>query len=220
MTFALSLGAKARPGAFFTDDWMAGFYSRVHYQMTLGAGSEDKSKGETYGTSLWELCWEVAGYDWNILGNPKSPHVEGGVGFGMMGFSVDWGDSSDSPTLPGASYKFVLFSLGSYMPIYSLLSGHLRFDYRLVTGTGEIEKEDWYGPSSTGGINFVLGIDGTYRKFVASVEYTYTRYFFTFDKAKDHMAECEGPNPPTPCFAAGGALDVLHGIMVNFGYSY
>jgi len=217
---ALSLGFHVRPIAFFTDGFAANFYSRLSFQTMLGLQSRYVSNNveEMHGTTMWELRWELAGYDWNILDKPTSPHLEGGIGFGLMNFSIDWGDSTDQP-MPAASYTYFLLSVGSSMPFFAMMGAHFRFDYRVVSGAGEIEDDTWYGPSSTGGISLLLGINGNYKGFVARVEYEYTRYFYAFQEGDDRMNAC--PDGATGCKrAAGGALDVSHAMMFNVGYSY
>jgi hypothetical protein len=121
--------------------------------------------------------------------------------------------------MPDASYKFVLFSLGGYMPFYDMFGAHLRFDYRVVTGTGEIEDDAWYGVSSTGGLNFLVGGYFTWKGMVARLEYGYTRYFYSFDEAEKRLEDCKA-SAANCKRAAGGALDVLNSIMVNFGYGF
>jgi hypothetical protein len=104
------------------------------------------------------------------------------------------------------------------------IGGNLHFDYRVVTGTGEIEDEkDWFGPSSTGGISLQVGLQGNYKGIVAQVGYRYTRYFYDFTEAeqrlKDITTECAaGPSSCTKK-AAGGALDQQHGLILTVGYS-
>jgi hypothetical protein len=227
LAYTLGTGFKVRPLAFVSNGWAASFYSRLQYRMTLGLDSGNALSGETYSTSLWELCWEVAGYDWNILGKPTySPHVEGGIGFGLMGFSIDWGDATTRP-MPDANYKFFVAAVGAYMPIISQgrfsFRTHLRFDYRAVSDTGEIEEDEWYGDASTGGINLQAGVSFNYRTahrggFVVRLDYAYTRYFYTFTETQDRRATCPG----AACkMHAGGAVDILHGYFtVNVGYVY
>jgi len=221
---ALAVGFRARPIAFFTDGFAANFYSRLNFQTMLGLESRNTTKDasgaeviETHGTKLWELRWELLGYDWNVLSKPTSPHVEGGIGFGLMEFAIDWGESLQRP-MPASSYKYFLISLGANMPFHSMVGGHFRFDYRVVSGTGEIEEDVWYGASSTGGLNLLVGLDGHYKGFIIRAEYEYTRYFYAFKEAADRVEACT--SAATCQRAAGGALDQLHGLMVNVGYSY
>jgi len=215
--FALALELKARPIAFLTNGFLEGIYSRLHFQTVLGLQSRDKSTDESFGTSLWELCWEVVGFDWNVLSRPTGPHAELGIGFGLMSFAVDWAEATTQP-MPDASYKFFMIALGGYWPFLTFVGAHLRFDYRVVTGAGEIEEDDWYGPSSTGGLSFRLGVDGNYRGFIAGVEYAYTRYFYAFTDAEARLAACQ--STATCKRAAGGALDQQHGFIISVGYSY
>ncbi len=211
--FALRLAAKARPAAFFTDGFASWLYLRMQFQTTLGLQSLTKENGveKTYGTSFLEFIMD-AGVDWNILKKPTSPHLVAGIGGGMMDFSIDW--ESDPPhTLPDASYGFFLIRAGVNWPFHSMVGAHFNFDYRVVGGSGEVEDSDhWYGPSSTGGINLALGIDGAYKGFIASLEYTYTRYFYAFTEAEDRVSANKR--------AAGGALDILHGFVFSVGYAF
>lgn len=227
--FALGVGFKIRPIAFFTDGLASSFYSRFHFQTMLGL--ESKNNDQVFGTSLWEIRWEVVGFDWNIMSKPTSPHLEGGIGFGLMSFAIDWGEAPDH-AMPNASYQHFLIALGGHIPVTKQLKGdldigvHLRFDYRVVTQTGEIEDEQsWYGPSSTGGINGLIGISANYKGIVGRLEYSYTRYFYSFTDAQVRLdssaAACSvDPNSPDCKRAAGGALDQLHGIILSGGYSF
>ena len=166
---------------------------------------------QTYGTSFLEFIFD-AGVDWNMLNKPTSPHLVAGIGGGMMDFSIDW-DSDPPHTLPDASYGFFLMRVGVNYPFHPMVGAHFHFDYRVVGGAGEVEDSDnWYGPSSTGGVNIALGIDGAYKGFIASLEYTYTRYFYAFTDAENRVSSSKR--------AAGGALDVLHGFIFSAGYSF
>ena len=182
--FALRLAAVARPASFFTDGFASWLYLRLQFQTTLGLQSRTREKNassgqmedKTYGTSFLEFVMD-AGVDWNILKKPTSPHLIAGIGGGAMEFSIDW-DTDPPHTLPDASYGFFLLKVGLNWPFHPMVGAHFNFDYRVVGGAGEVEDSDnWYGPSSTGGVNIALGVNGAYKGFVASLEYTYTRYF-------------------------------------------
>lgn len=226
--FALGFGVRARPLAFLMDGFLASFYTRLGFLTMLGLESRNKRTDNTgteveevFGTSLWELRWELVGYDWNILDKLTSPHLEGGFGFGKMGFSISWPAGTTDRSMPDASYTYLLFCIGSHMPFIPHLGGHVRLDYRMVTGTGEIEdSENWYGPSSTGGINLLLGVDGNYKGFVASAEYSYTRYFYDFTEAEQRVQACNPTITENCRKAAGGALDIYNALMLNIGYSF
>ena len=218
--FALRLLAKIRPAAFFTDGFASMFYARLQFQTTLGLQSGTGKEGEKQimnATSFYEFTADV-GLDWNILKNSTGPHVELGLGGGMMDFAIDW-ESSQKHILPDASYSFFLIRAGFNWPFHRMVGAHFSFDYRVVGGTGEVEDPDtWYGPSSTGGINLGVGIDAAYQvgkqgegQIIASLEYTYTRYFYTFTEADARVGAGQK--------AAGGALDILHGFVVSVGYS-
>lgn len=221
---ALSVSFKARPLAFVWDrGFLSALYTRAHFRSTVGLKSQSQYRDaggvpqtETLGTSLWELTFE-AGYDWKILDRPTSPHLELGLGYGMMDFALDWGASA-SRSMPAAAYRFGLFGLGLELPFSSWIGAHGRFDYRLVTGTGEIEDPVWYGPSSTGGVNMALGLNGSYKGFIVRAEYSYTRYFYAFSEATSRAADCRTGG--TCLKAAGGALDILHGLTASLGYGF
>ncbi len=238
-TFALHLGAKVRPLSFLSDGFISMIYLRLHFLTTLGLKSKalgttkDPTTGKTVqvtkllSTSFLEFMLDM-GLDWNILDTKTSPHVVGGIGFGVMNFSIGWEDQVTSVyqtkgRLPDVGYKFFLIKLGLYWPFLSIkkfsLGAHLNLDGRpLVSDTGDVEDPTyWYGPASAGGLGLGLGIDGRYSiresiNLVASIEYTAARYFYTFTDAQQRVK----PNTR----AAGGALDVLHGFIVNLGYAY
>ena len=224
MAAALSVSFKARPLAFVWDrGFLSALYTRAHFRSTVGLKSESQYRDaggvpqtENLDTSLWELTFE-AGYDWKLLESPTSPHLELGAGYGMMDFALDWG-SSASRSMPSAAYRFGLFALGLEVPFASWIGAHGRFDYRLVSSTGEIEDPAWYGPSSTGGVNMVLGLNGSYRGFTLRAEYSYTRYFYAFAEATSRATDCRTGG--TCLKAAGGALDVLHGLTASLGYGF
>ena len=217
--FALRLAARVRPAAFLTDGFASMLYVNLQFQTTLGLQSRTKEKDsssgqmveKTYGTSFLEFIMD-AGVDWNIQNLPTSPHLVAGIGGGMMDFAIDW-DTDPPHTLPDASYSFFLIKAGINWPFHPMVGAHFNFDYRVVGGAGEVEDSQyWYGPSSTGGVNIALGINGAYKGIVASLEYTYTRYFYAFSEAEDRVSQSKR--------AAGGALDVLHGIIFSVGYSF
>ena len=121
--------------------------------------------------------------------------------------------------MPGTSYRFVLGSLGGRQPLAWLAGGRLRldlrlrFDYRAVLSSGEIESEEWFGPSSAGGLNALAGLQASYRWLVMRAEYTFTYYYFTFSEGLARMNGCQ---PAGTCqHAAGGATDLLHGFTLS-----
>mgnify|MGYP006293576111 FL=1 len=227
--FSIGLGFKVRPAAFFLDNFAANFYSRLEFQTMVGLESRNLKKNpddtttvQLFGTSLWQLRWEVVGYDWKILDSPSSPHLEGGIGFGLMRFAIDWGSDMTDQPMPDASYRYFLISLGGRIPFHERFGAHARFDYRAVTRTGQIEEDRWYGPSSTGGVGIVVGVNGNWKGIVARVEYGYTRYFYAFKEGDARVSACQtnGKNDPACKPAAGGALDQLHSVLLSVGYSY
>jgi hypothetical protein len=64
-----------------------------------------------------------------------------------------------------------------------------------------------------------VGVNGNWKGIVARLDYAYTRYFYTFTDTEARRAGC--PGGPDDCKKhAGGALDILHGLSLNLGYSY
>ena len=88
VALALSAGLAVRPGAGLASGFWSRLYSRLHFRTMLGLKSASLDGTSTMDTSLWELCWEVAGYDWQIV---ESPHLELGAGFGMLSFALEPG---------------------------------------------------------------------------------------------------------------------------------
>lgn len=225
-TFAMRHAAKIRPGAFFRtassflDSFISLFYLRMHFQTTIGLESRTSSKDannkpvvKNYGTTFYEFLMDV-GVDWKVCGRAICPHLETGLGFGVMEFAIDWGPNTPQPhALPDASYRFALFKVGMNWPFWKYIGAHFFLDSRVVTNTGELEDPlHWYGPASAGGISTHLGIDGQFMGFIASVEHSYNRYFYSFNEGNQRRDSGQR--------AAGGALDELHAIMINLGYSY
>ena len=167
---------------------------------------------KSFGTTLRQLL-VGGGYDWKILPEAaRSPHLELKLGFGMVDFSIDW-DEGSARNLPAAAYRFFLADLGFRYEFWSWLGAHLNFDYRAVSSSGDIEDDaNWYGASSTGGINLGLGLHGGWKGITATAEYAYTRYFFAFTEANARMAAGKR--------SAGGALDQMHTLMLSAGYSF
>jgi hypothetical protein len=223
--FTLRLALVARPAGFFTSNFASNIFLRLHYQRALGLQSKStitdasgQSVDKTFGTTLHELVFDV-GYNWKIFGAWWSPTIDAALGYGFSSFTIDWQDTAEADkSMPNFGYSFLVPSLGARFPIIpSWFGAHLTFDYRAVLGTGEIEEEKWYGPTSAGGIDFIVGVHGTYRGFVASADYTYTRYFFSFTDAE---ARLKRRTAGESVRVAGGALDNYHVLMLNLGYTY
>lgn len=225
-TFALRLEALARPASFFTDNFAADFFARLRYQMVLGLSSGIDAGSEALSTSIMQLLFDV-GYRLEldrVLGKgcdaaakgacPQSPTVDLSFGYGVTDFEIDWGSQTQS--LPNVSYGFLLIGLGGNypFPFFEPMGAHMRFDYRIVTGSGQIshDQEPGYGPASAGGIALTLGLNGHYGNIIARLEYTYTRYFFSFD---DPITRRDSGLP-----AAGGALDSFHMLQLSGGYTF
>ncbi len=221
--FTLNLYLRGRPVAFFTDNFLANIYLKFRYQTVIGLQSA-LSDGTTTGeevegksTSLNKLLIDL-GYDWKILDQITSPYLALGMGYGMMSFAIDWGEAE--AIMPNTSYDFLFFTLGARYPFLLLgdvlLGAHLNFDYRLVFGTGEMENDEkWFGPSSTGGLNMLVGMNVTFMKIIGRVDYTYTRYFYSFP---EHPQDRQLSHPGAA--AASGALDQLHSFIFSVGYSF
>ena len=212
VALALRLALLLRPFSFFSDGIPANFYLRLAYQRALGLSSQLEGADGTLGTSLSELIVDV-GYDFKLLPSSTSPHVDLGVGYGLVDFAVDW--QGITATLPSVAYRFLRFGIACRYPFLGFLGAHLRFDYRLVFGSGEIEEgaEDrWYGPANVGGVSGAIGLNGGVEGFVARLEYSYTRYFYVFTDAPGRQRLQQR--------SAGGALDIFHGFVVSVGYSY
>ncbi|MFH1130978.1 MAG: hypothetical protein V1754_06560 [Pseudomonadota bacterium] len=212
-SFALRFGLRIHPVAFFANGIPANLWLRLRYQLAVGLKSEDKSSqtGQDFDTSLGEFMLD-AGYAWKILTAKSSPVVDFGLGFGMLDFKIDW--NTQTKMLPNWAYRFMFFGLGARYPFLSHLGAHLRFDYRLVFDAGEIEEDmQGIGDSSVGGIAIGLGLNGNFKNFVASLDYNYTYFFYS-------IGNLEARTQENRKYIAGGAADQVHGLMINFGYSY
>ena len=218
--FALSLEAAGRPLAFFLDNFAANIFLRLRFSTTLGLKSGVEGSGNSgLSTSIYEFLFD-AGYHWNILDKADSPRVDFGLGFGIFDFSVDWGDTPLQQHIPSASYSFLLLGVGGSYPFIRFLgdelslSAMLRFDYRIVFDAGGVTADDepGFGPGSTGGLALTLGLKGQYDNAIFGIEYTYTRFFYTFSDSENRF------NQKKP--SAGGALDQYHAFMIKGGYGF
>jgi hypothetical protein len=234
--FAFKFSLKARPLSFFTQSFASWFYARLTYGQTGGLSSNNKEKDattggtvvKTYATTLRELVFD-AGVDWKILKVDWSPRLEAGIGGGLTTFSIDWTDSTVDPhPLPDTSYSFFIFNLRAIWPFLPHLrpglglEGFFGIDLRGVGGSGDVEDETtWYGSSTTGGFGLNLGLEVNFKGFLGRIEYDYTRYFLSFNDADARAAQYdqEAASGSATTRAAGGALDVTHGLMFSFGYS-
>ncbi|MBW2730912.1 MAG: hypothetical protein JRH20_00880 [Deltaproteobacteria bacterium] len=223
-TFALRLEGMVRPASFFTDNIAADFFSRLRFQTVLGLGSVIEAGSDTLSTSIMELLFDV-GYRLEVFRTfgescsaesetcPQSPTVDLSFGYGITSFEIDWGAQTQS--LPNVDYGFLLIGLGGNypFPFYELMGAHMRFDYRIVTGSGQIstDQRPGYGPASTGGLALTLGVNGRLGNILARLEYSYTRYFFSFN---DPLTRRDNGLP-----AAGGAVDNFHMIQLSGGYA-
>jgi hypothetical protein len=221
MAFALRLGLRVRPAAFFLDNFASNFWLRLRYQQVVGLTSQTKAaegattSTEPLSTSMREIIFDF-GYDWKILSRQISPHLDLGLGYGMTDFSIDW--KGTEPSMPDFAYRFLDFNLAArwyFMPLnWGLLGAHVNFDYRLVFSAGEIqdEKGPWYGPSSTGGLGFGGGADLNIGNVLLKLDYLFNYYFYGFSDPPSSRA----PNSR----AAAGAMDAFNTIMLSAGYSY
>ncbi len=224
-TAALRLDAEARPAAFFLEGIPTWLYLRLQFQTALGLKSSSMIKDpdtgvavlSTFGTTLYEVLFDL-GVDFPLGAVPAAwplsfpgPHLRLGIGGGASSFSMNWEGAAER-TQPDLHYAFFLIRLGVSWPFSRFVGAHLGFDGRVVTGAGEIQDQAWYGDGSAGGLALNLGLDGTYKGVVASVEYAYTRYTVAFD---DAAARAQGN-----LRAAGGTLDLYHAFFLNAGYSF
>ncbi|MCA9670057.1 MAG: hypothetical protein KC503_30890 [Myxococcales bacterium] len=215
--FALRVAAEGRPLSFFTSGIPANFYARFRFTTTLGLSSKvaDPNQGGAQvalSTSMNEWLLDF-GYDFLFGDKETSPDLSIGIGYGGLGFGIDW--TNIAPSLPNSAYGFVLITADFRWPFLGWLGLHVHFDYRVVTGSGEIENTDpdrWYGPASAGGIAFGGGLQARLKGFVITLDYTYTRFFYAFTDAANRQAANQR--------AAGGALDVYNAIVVSGGYSF
>lgn len=211
---AIRLAALVRPLAFFTDGPVTNLFASIRYLTTLGLESQIQgSEGqEGLSTSISELLLDV-GYRWNIMKAADSLRLDFGLGFGMQDFSTDW--PPDTPkTLPDTAYRFLRISVGGFYPFTPHVGAHLAVDYRMVFSAGEIQDDAaWYGPSFTGGVSGGGGLDVSYKGFIATVEYTYTHFFYSFSEKPAQRSQLGKK-------AAAGANDQYHALMLSLGYSY
>ena len=211
--FALQVAIRARPAAFFLDNFLANIWLRLRFQMVLGLSSQVNDASATaagsLATSLNEFIFDL-GYDIKFGKKAVAPHLEIGAGYGMLNFAIDWGQLQ--PNLPNAAYRYILGGAGFRYPFINWLGAHIRGDYRIVLDPGEIQKVIWYGPATVGGFSGTIGLHANFGRIVARAEYSYTRYFYTFTDAANQQA--------TSGLAAGGALDQMHLMIVSGGYSY
>lgn len=210
-TFALRFALWLRPISFFSDGFAKNFFVRLRSQFVVGLSSLDPASGSTLKTSLWEFLGDL-GYRWNILDKAKGPILDFSFGYGASDFSIDWAGASQG--LPNTAYRFLLAGLGVRYAFVGWLGAECRFDYRPVLSSGQIEDDlAWFGPASVGGIALSLAIHGRYKGFIANLEYTYSRYFYAFSETQARYAA-------NRLHVAAGALDELHGILLNVGYAY
>ena len=237
--FLIRLMAKVRPLAFFMEGLATGPFIKLMFQSTAGLQSRAMAKDPTtgksmeqlLGTGFWELDFEV-GYDWDIQSKASGlgPHVIASLGYATMDFSIDWPVPATTIAetkgrLPNVKYGCLLIKAGAagnfvnIMDDWITLGGHFFFDFRpVLNDVAEVTDPTlWYGPASVNGLNMALGIDGRLNvsesiKILLTLEYTYTRYWYTFTEAASRVKN--------NMRAAGGALDELHGFLVNVGYAY
>lgn len=235
--FLIRLYTKVRPLAFFMEGLATGPFIKLLFQSTAGLQSKALGQDPTSGkpvvqllaTGFWELDFEV-GYDWDVFdNNAMGPHVIASLGYSKMNFNIDWPVEAKTIAetkgrLPNVDYSCFLIKVGVAGNAINFgdwvtLGGHFFFDFRPVLGdVGDVEDPTlWYGPATVNGLGMALGIDGRVNisesiKLMLSLEYTYTRYWYVFTEGAARVKNNTR--------AAGGALDELHGFIVNVGYAY
>lgn len=128
----------------------------------------------------------------------------------MLDFSIGW-PGGVTKALPDVAYRFFLVTAEVSVPFKRKYVGdHLRLDYRLVTDAGEVASDQWYGSASSGGLAGIIGINGNYKSIVGTLEYSYTRFFYSFADARARQQAGQ----------SAGALDQYHAIMLSAAYSY
>ena len=217
----LRVDFRLYPVAFFTEGWASGFLIHLQYQQAVGLSSQSPQTVNgskttmAFGTTMRELLLGF-GYDWKIFGDKElSPHLELTLGFGMMDFGIDWGtDTTIQHTLPDASYRFFIGSLAFRYDFLSWLGAKLAFDFRAMSGVGQIEDEtSWYGSTSTNGIGLqVIAYSNIWKGITLTAEYNLTYYFYAFANAQQQQDAGRS--------AAGGAVDLMHTLMVCAGYQF
>jgi hypothetical protein len=228
LAMGLRFAAIGRPLAFLFDDWVAGFFFRLHADLSVGLrsnatlGQGDATVALKMGTSIFQVLADM-GWEWLVLDDPEGPVLSFSVGFGLQNFSVDWPDPAalsvqvseqELKTLPDTAYRFALLGVGGTLPVGQRFAGYARANYRLVFGAGEIEDEQiWYGDAFVGGVGAAIGARANFYGFVASVEYGFTVYFYSFSGDR-------GARINSGLRGAGGAVDQYHTAMLNLGYAY
>ncbi|MCB9557542.1 MAG: hypothetical protein H6707_15650 [Deltaproteobacteria bacterium] len=223
--FAISVALTSHPAAFFSDGFLADFFLRMRFRSTVGLSSRLNAAGgtsEPLDTTMWQLLIDL-GYDWQIVDKPWSPVVEGGLGFSLLKFGINW-PATNPAQLPSANYTAMLIGIGIRYPIVQHLAGtsvensvwrdlgvRFRFDYLPVLSNGGVSDDIWYGSASVGAIALELGLMWQYKGIVAGLGYGYTRYFYSFDAFNTRVANNQK--------AAGGALDQYHAFQLQLGYA-
>ena len=174
----------------------------------------------------------VAGVGYNLIAHdtPQYPRaVAGGLAIRPVDamsvvFDARWDLESEPDEMRGVRFgggAEYFFSAGDRQSGFPLRAGVLRtlyaetrFDFRFCFNEGEIEdKQNWYGPETTIGLQFLVGIGWSYKGILARLSYAYTRYGFSFSEDANARAD-QGLR------GAGGALDQYHALSLAGGYAF
>lgn len=218
-TSLIQLALRIRPLAFLVpDSFAANLFLQVRYQTRIifksslpgvGDGTTPAAPQE-FGTSLNELMLEV-GYNWIFLSSSTSPRLDLSMGFGSLGFGIDWG--AETPRMPNASYSYV--SVGGLVrwPVHPVIGPHALFNYRIVLGSNDVQDDtNWYGPGSISGWSFGGGLSGSYSYFTYRVEYTLTKFGYSFT---DPVGRQQAGKR-----AAASVSDAYNAVIVSGGVVY
>jgi hypothetical protein len=226
--FAIELAGRLYPASFFSESVAANLWVGFQFRTAVGLSSDMglSSSEQDLGTNLWGLLVDV-GYSWNVMGNAGSPVLDLGLGFGLLDFAIDW-QRSDA-VLSNVSYRYVglcaaldypiVRSLGNAALRRSLLAGLAvagRFQYRIVTGVGDISQYAGigYGETSAGGLEASIGLSWSRGGLFAQVMYHYELFFLSFDEERfDQRVRAD-------LLAAAGARDQLHSFVIGGGYAF
>jgi hypothetical protein len=195
-----AIDAELYPAARTDTPVLKDLGATVDYAQAFGLSSSD-SAGTPVSTS-----WSA--FD---LGLHQRIHVGSAVllglhaGYGEIDYSFK-GALATTAELPGVQYRFVRGGLDARVSM-----GRLSFygygSYLDVLSTGLVGT--YFGRASVGGVEGRVGVAHTLgRAFEASLEFAYTRFFYTLN-----------PQPGDP-YVAGGALDQMSRGSLSVAYLF